>query len=179
MLRRTVLLAMMMAGLSACMSSEPAAKVTPIPVGRVSVSLAENASYGLLQATQDPALTKSFSAQLGAALNADAVTRGAANTAEVVVSRVTIQSGASRTVAAAESRVTGDVIVRDGSGKTLRRIDDVSFANKAARNTSTINGLPIGALISMANNAQNASPEKQISLLAQGFSKVIAGQLGR
>ncbi len=158
------------------------ASIAPVPllgIDSVDVQIAENASYGLLQATQDAGLAQSFASTLEQELRQDLVTGGSGNTATVVVEAITIQSGVSRTVAAAESAVRGDVRVTDGAGREVARFEDVDFANKAGANQSTFNGIPIGALLSMARNSRDATPEQQIATLADGYSKTIAARFGR
>lgn len=175
MKRRAALAILLMAGLAACSGAPaPKAVATTVPVGAVTVTMAENASYGLMRQTQDPELAGAFASQLDKALEATILTPGSANTAEVVVEAITVQHGVSRTLAAAESRVSGTVILRDGAGQEIARVDDVSFANAAARNGSTVNGIPIGALISMASNAKGASAEDQVERLAKGFAGQVA-----
>ena len=165
--------------LGACAAPTPVTQAQFVGIDDVSVTISDDASYGLVQATQDPEYVQRFERAFIADIQSAIVTGGSGNTAEISVERMTVQSGPGRVVAAAESQVSGDVTVSRADGSIVATFDNVTFTNAASRNQSTLNGIPVGALLSMASNAAGSSADEQISALSVGFAAEVAAKLGR
>ncbi|PWE29383.1 hypothetical protein DDZ14_17120 [Maritimibacter sp. 55A14] len=150
-------------------------------VDTMSLSVAEGASVGGLF-KQDPGVVNQLVSRVGGELRQKAGNvRGGPKKANVSVSltRISVASAASRSLIGMDTQLNGDVVVTDAAGNVLARKSNVEFVDKGAKNTSTFNGIPVGALLSTVANAGGASNEQRLERLSTGFTNEVVAWLSR
>jgi len=151
-------------------------------VSAVELNMSENAFPKKGMFRQNPELVDRLNTDLKARLNAEAKeVRGGDKPAKVNVTirNVVVANDTSRTLLGADTYVEGDVAVTEPAGDVLANIQGLRFTDAGVKNGSTINGVPVGFLISAAANAPGASDEQRIARLSAGFTNDVVTWLSR
>ena len=174
-----VLACLALAPLSACQTTADPATVAAVETyyaGEVDIQQAAGFSAGLASIGNEPAeeLAARFADEAKARIAADLpryMKGDKPARVQILLERASIASGAGRVLLASDSYVDALVSIVDtqtGATVAARRI---RAADIGAKNSSSINGIPIGGLISVAVNASNSTTDRRMKLIVDAFAK--------
>lgn len=177
-------LAFTLGACAAAPAKEPGASLVSrgYSVSSIELKVADHAyaDSGLMR--QNPELVQQLETRVSSELKQKASTiKGGAKPAKVKVevTGLRVANDTSRSILGADTYMTGNVTVSDNKGNLLAQKAGVNFTDAGAKNGSTVNGIPVGFLISTAVNATGASDEKRIARLSTGFTNEVVAWLSR
>ena len=150
---------------------------------QVSVTQSANFSSGLVSMgdVTSQQLADKFAAESQARLASElpAIMRGS-KPANIVIllQTASISSGAGRAVLGTDSFVDATISIVDASTGTTVGARSVHAIDAASSNDSSINGIPVGALLSLAVNASQSDEQTRIAKITEAFLIETKRQLG-
>jgi hypothetical protein len=163
---------------TACAAPVPDAKGTGLvakgyQISDVNVVLAKDAAVGRFE--KDPALTKKTVQSIDDTLSSKLVKpSGGSKKAKlnIEIIKMELRSAGGRTLTAVENQIIGNVVATDSKGQIIDT-QQVFFAQKGARNTTTFNGIPIGILASAVVNAGKSGSGADVKTIVDGFNNKV------